>query len=546
MTPFGAMNPFDQIGYLADPTAANASLSDLRCSVVRLGAGGTTGGAATWNQVDTTDPGDPFYPVQQSHDNIDRAVAQGIPTVLVNVSAWRAADLAVPLDTLAAAITSTSALTFQVHASAAFTGLHGYLLQIGSEQMPFDAAPDSTHITVSARGANGTTAATHTLGTAISRQTTTAQYPVDEAGYVAWLTDSVAPLAQRSDIEVIFQIQNEPMGTEFWAGSSDDYAHLVVQTAPVLRQSGRAGQRIAYAGMTVAYLRAVFGAILQRTANQPSLYGDLVDLHLYGLADQTAPAGNLYPYTHVLDQAAAYITQSHLDGTDILPLWITETGTYSGTPHLADGSAYPTQTEEQQAREACKRMLYALGSGATAIAWPYLPDTAVTSAPPDNTYFEYCGLRTRTTFTPKLAESSLREAASFLARVQGVTLTRTAPLASDSPHVVVLTAPDADGRPAAVVWWDFYLDDAPGATSTVTLAVPSDVATVAVRPLVANKANGTLVVDADFDPTFLAAAGGRVTVPVGHNPVTVEAATTVTHGGSFAVRGGTSGAVGRL
>lgn len=364
------------------------------------------------------------------------------------------------------------------------------------------------------------------LATCGDRTTDAPRYPCDDQAFVQYVKDGVTAVKSTTKY---FQIHNEPMGAYYWNDTAANYAKFVKLTSDAIH-SVCSDCTVALGGMTPTYLSSVLTSLDQQTgsaAASAALY-DIVDTHIFGVADQTTTFQNQIPYFEEKDMIAQIrgILQQHAAGSK--PIWITETSSYDGQPVAPNGSGtFPVCTEEQQARDLVKRLLYPLANGAKVVLWSQTEDTD--PATPGgfagfgtNNFFNHTGVLTYTG-AKKLSYWTYYQLAQWMKRVQWSKIAEATPLQGGS-NVHVITAPDSLGRTAAVVWWDFYREGG-GDSTTVKVQLSSGVTQAQVSTLVAARSNGTSVnVSTDFPArVYTTDAGNVLTFKIGRNPVTIRA-----------------------
>jgi len=117
-------------------------------------------------------------------------------------------------------------------------------------------------------------------------------------------------------------------------------------------------------------------------------YIDIMDVHFFGFADGDYKGGK----HSAVENMRKWLTQAHYPND--IPLWVTETGTYSGTPGGYDGRpekiSFEYQSEQQQASDLLRRYVWLLSQGAGKIFWAY--GLAEGYGPADNDFWDNTGL----------------------------------------------------------------------------------------------------------------------------------------------------------
>ncbi len=364
------------------------------------------------------------------------------------------------------------------------------------------------------------------LATCGGGDTSAPRYPCDEAAYISYVKNGVNAVKSTTKL---FQVHNEPMGAYYWNDTPANYARLVKTTSDAIH-SVCSDCKVALGGMTPSYLSSVLTALDQQTGSataSAALY-DIVDTHLFGVADMTTSVQNQFAYFDEKDILAQIqsLLQQHSAGSK--PIWITETSSYDGQPVAPNGGGtFPLVSEEQQARDLVKRLLYPLVHGASVVLWSQTEDTD--PATPGgfggygtNNFFNHTGVLTYTG-QKKLSYWTYQQLAQWMNKVKWSQLAEATPLQGGS-NVHVITAPDSLGRTAAVVWWDFYREGG-GDSTTVKIQMSSNVGQAAVTTLVAARSSGASVnVGTDFPArVYTADTGNTLTFKIGRNPVVIRA-----------------------
>ena len=355
--------------------------------------------------------------------------------------------------------------------------------------------------------------------------TTAPRYPCDDQAFVQYVKDGVNAVKATTKY---FQIHNEPMGAYYWNDTPANYAKFVKLTSDAIHASC-SDCKVVLGGMTPAYLGTVLTDLDQQTGSataSAALY-DVVDTHIFGVADQTAIIQNQIPYFSEKDMIASIQSTLSQHAAAGKPIWITETSSYDGQPVAPNGSGtFPLVSEEAQARDLVKRILYPLVNGVSVVLWSQTEDTD--PALPGgfagfgtNNFFNHTGVLTYTG-VKKLSYWTYYELSQWLHKVQWTKMAEATPLQGGS-NVHVVTAPDSLGRTSAVVWWDFYRESG-GDSTTVQVQLTAGVNSAQINTLVAARTNGASVnAGTDFAPrNYTCGANNVLTFKVGHNPVVIR------------------------
>lgn len=341
-------------------------------------------------------------------------------------------------------------------------------------------------------------------------------FPCDEAAYITWLHAALAA----TPTATAYQIHNEPQTASFWGGSAGDYAHLVKITADVIRVD-RPDALIVLAGMDPGYCDNVLNALsaFPGAAGNMDHFFDAADFHCFGLAEPNANFPNQKTYDQYRQQYVNYksILASYGSGA---PIWITENVTYSdslyttgtlGPPLRASGTGtFPSQSEEIQAINLVKRMMWPVALGCPHTDWAQLQNSVGFSGLIANGYFDFTGL-IRRDGTPKTAYQTFQKLSGLMAASQWTTATF---LTSLTEAIQVVQVPQANGTMAYCVWGDRWKGPAP----TVSLAVPAGTQAVTAISLI--PAEGGVF---PMQQTG-ASASGLVELPLGTSPLWVTPA----------------------
>ncbi len=400
----GQQNPFFDIaenGTFTDAQIVSltlAALADLGVSWVRFGPGSKWGGGLAWQQVD--EPPAKGYDCVRVTEYLAGLILGAGLDVVVNVNPKRVSDLAKYTD--------------------------GF-------------------------------------GTSLPR------LPYDQQEFAIWVAQAVGHLQRHLPAPGVskFLTHNEPITALYWNQNVPDpigdYGRLVWLTCRAIREA-LPSHLIGLSYMTLDWATSVAGmaGALARGSvpDRAERLWDLVDVHDYGL-DQTADAG---PYAHLYPYDTFYarlqeIVQSLVAGGSAAPvLWVTETGTYSGSPQSADSGYYPTQTQIMQAREGVRRMLWPYVVGVQRVAWTTLFDGPI--VPGDNQFYAFSGLLTRTG-DKKIAYYAMQKVGAFLDGCAVTSLSAAQQIGpGQKPYVRGVRRSDATGE-THIVWWDVFREGDP-------------------------------------------------------------------------------------
>lgn len=155
-----------------------------------------------------------------------------------------------------------------------------------------------------------------------------------------------------------WQVDNEPdIGTQDWEG----YAHLMEITYKAIK-AACPQCKVIMGGLAQGEggFNTFFLPVLKKLQGQ---YVDIFDFHLYG------PAGSWH-YYRLAEMIKAGLAKTGFKNTEV---WILESGTYSGKPHIgiSGSSKVPEQTEKQQAEDLIKRYVYGMSLDIKKIFWAF-------------------------------------------------------------------------------------------------------------------------------------------------------------------------------
>ncbi len=154
-----------------------------------------------------------------------------------------------------------------------------------------------------------------------------------------------------------WQVDNEPdTGTQ----DTEGFAHLMEITAKAIK-SACPDCKVIMGGLAQVETFDTFALpVLEKLKGQ---YVDIFDFHLYG------PAG-AWHYFKLSDRIKEGLAKTGFKDTEI---WILETGTYCGKPHIGISGKpkVPEQTERHQAADLIKRHLYGLSLDIKKIFWAF-------------------------------------------------------------------------------------------------------------------------------------------------------------------------------
>ncbi|MFH1281163.1 MAG: glycosyl hydrolase [Candidatus Omnitrophota bacterium] len=208
-----------------------------------------------------------------------------------------------------------------------------------------------------------------------------AKIPRDMAGYLRFLETAVERYdgdgiddAPNAAVVQYWEVGNEVDFPLFWSDSPENYAQLLKKTYQVIKRANP-GARVLIAGMSqqpdpndsYQYYFSVFKELERIKDNPRDRYFDILSLHVYNL-DNALISG----LTEYLAPIKAELAQYGHD----LPIWITETCDYSGSPRPLEQRNFVSRTEGEQAANLIKIHIYSLAHGVKKIFWLTLTEWA--------------------------------------------------------------------------------------------------------------------------------------------------------------------------
>lgn len=243
---------------------------------------------------------------------------------------------------------------------------------------------------------------------------------------------------------------------------------------------------------------------------------DVMDFHWFG-ATTGDYAGARYVYDHI---------RSVLNASGFpadLPIWITETGAYSGSPVDPD---YPSQTERQQALDYVKRCVYPLSFGVNKVFPAF---GLMEGLMHDDTYFDHAGLiydgmdgGDAGLGIRKLGYYAYKKMTEVLEGSDWSSIETI--LESGDVRVYKFTK---DNSPISVAWWDYFNDASYTSEKTIDVLLTELTGTTAlVTESIPKFDTGADVTDYStaFTANTLSISGHSLTLKPGENPVYVQVA----------------------
>ena len=350
--------------------------------------------------------------------------------------------------------------------------------------------------------------------------------PVDETKYTAFVRATV----ERYDGDGIDDMPGLVNPIKHWQVSNEpndqitsDFAELQHITYQAIKQAcsdctvligGVTGGPENYAGN----FDTCYAPILAELGGQ---YVDVFDFHWYGMADGDYrffdPVSGKDILHHIRDRLNA-------DGfPSDLPVWITEMGSYSGSPKNLS-----FQSERRQAGDYFKRFVYSLSRGVKKIFPAF---GLMEGFKQDNGYFDHTGLIYDGSSDPDDLGLGVKKLSYYTykkmtEKLEGADWTTIATLhdGTESDHLYLFRV-EKNGQPVRIVWWDYFDETGytPGDTKSITLTGLNS-SKVTVTTVVPEADTGQEVTDyaAAFTVNTYPVSGGEATIALGEKPVLVE------------------------
>jgi hypothetical protein len=195
-----------------------------------------------------------------------------------------------------------------------------------------------------------------------------------------WQLDNELPGMPPFDVNSMDQSEKDN-----WLQTSiNNYVHIVEITSKAIKSSDPSA-KVAIAGVADfpgvgRILRLYYMEVLKRVSRNSI---DILDYHFYG------NAGNSWKAME--DEYRMIRRDLDSIGYTNLEIWITETGTYTGSPRDIQGRA-PIQTEKEQAVDLVRRMVYPVSFGVKKVFWAWgIMDCAASEGPDGSMGLMYNG-----------------------------------------------------------------------------------------------------------------------------------------------------------
>jgi catechol 2,3-dioxygenase-like lactoylglutathione lyase family enzyme len=201
--------------------------------------------------------------------------------------------------------------------------------------------------------------------------------PNDMDGFLAFLEKAVERYdgdgvddAPGSPVVKYWAVENEVDLKLFWGDTPENYAELLRQSYSTIKQANHQA-RVVMAGMSdplrvqesYAFFSKVFAALNAKKTGGRDRFFDVLSFHLYNFES------NLIARTQ--ERLAFFKEQLKQGGYPYVPVWITETGDYSGKP--AENNL-TEKAEKLQAENLVKIYVHSLANGVSKIFWVTLTE----------------------------------------------------------------------------------------------------------------------------------------------------------------------------
>jgi GH35 family endo-1,4-beta-xylanase len=350
--------------------------------------------------------------------------------------------------------------------------------------------------------------------------------------------------APGSPIVNYWQIHNEVNVKHFWSDTPENYA-LLFKTSYDAIKNANPNAKVAISGMSnpsgIYSGVCNFTSILEESNNIGGTF-DVFDVHWYGFV------GN-YKKHHkegqeVLTEFMNIDLPNALSNFSNYEVWITESGTHSGTDvDLLSGLA-PAQSEIDQASELIKRYVHPLANNIKKVFWRCIKESASYSRKFNhNDYFDNTGLVyngcsvingnfiyningvgedlgdsveklsyfTYKKMTEKLEESNWDSTTTVMDNINN--------------KYVYKFINDSTGKPTYVAWWDYFDDITYTADDSSLITLSGIYANhVIVTNAVPNETSGISITDYNtaFNIDTLSVSSGSVSFYLKESPVFIE------------------------
>ena len=350
--------------------------------------------------------------------------------------------------------------------------------------------------------------------------------PCDLDAYRSFI---IALVQQFGDVVKYWGIANEVDGGEYWTDSAANYAVLVKVTAEAIHEVDPDAKIVLSAISDSDFLKE-FLVTLAEFAPDGERYFDVADMHYFRLARDWRDSG----YSQKLDYKGAKKIYDRLRriydyfGYADVPIWMTETATYSNSPSPTD--FWPYQDEELHAADLVKRIVYPLSYGVAKVFWVTAVEWSNFAERGQNNYFDNCGLignpKNENGYYLKSAYYTYKKLIAFLAGSEWSLTDFVEESSVDNVYVVQFNNENIS-RPRYVVWWDWYDEYMYMSTKRITLPVAfSGQAEVipAVPPYTSGKEISSYQQAFAENSEIIPVIKGRISVELHRSPLLIKQA----------------------
>jgi len=285
--------------------------------------------------------------------------------------------------------------------------------------------------------------------------------PCDMGAYRNFIT---ALVQQFGDKVKYWGIANEVDGGQYWTDSAANYAVLVKATAEAIHAVDPEA-KIVLSSISIPDFLNEFLATLAQLTPPGVRYFDVADIHYFRLATNVDESSYFQgqDFKPVLDYKGVKGVYDRVRriydfyGYADVPIWMTETATYSNNPAPTD--FWPYQEEALHAADLVKRLVYPLSFGIGKVFWVTAVEWYNFSGRGPNNYFDNCGLiRNPRNYDGdyfKLAYYTYKKLVEFLAGSDWGLTDFVEQSSGDNVYTVQFNKGNLSPS-RYVVWWDWY------------------------------------------------------------------------------------------
>lgn len=379
-------------------------------------------------------------------------------------------------------------------------------------------------------------------------QQPTGMLPNDMAAYSEFITALVERYdgdgtedAPGSPIINFWQVHNEVDGSFFWSDSPENYALLYTTTYDAIN-AANLNAKVALSGMANPESLDFFTTVLSEIDAAGGSV-DIFDFHWFGFLgsyEKYYKSVNQIMFSEFVNVELSIL----LSNFDNYEIWITESGTHSGTDVINPEGIVQAQTETDQACELIKRYVYSLANNVKKIFWRSIKETASYSVQLnqndffDNTGLVYNGVSVvggSVVYNPNGVGEDLGEGVKKLSYYAYKTMTEKLESCDwDNVETIMDNVGekyaykfnnDSTGKSTYIVWWDYFdePDYVSGDSSLINLSgISSNF--VIISGAVPTNTSGVYVTDYNtaFKVDTLSVSGNSVSFYLKKSPVFIE------------------------